>query len=84
MTAKSDPAVSIAVLSAAMRLSEKTLTVAYRTGKAPMPDSVIRDVRNRAAIRGWRLSTLKAWNPAVAARCLALLNTLEQFPQTAA
>ena len=84
MTAKTDPAVSVTVLSAAMGLSERTLTCSYMAGKSPWPDSIIRDTRNRASIRGWRLSTLRAWNPTVAARCLATLRALETIPLDAA
>ncbi len=82
MTA-TDPSVSIAVLSASMRLSEKTLTVAYMAGKVPLPDSICRNERG-PAIRGWRLSTIRAWNRPVAARCAAILEALDKIPLKAA
>lgn len=84
MTVESDPAVSIAILSGAMNLSEKTLTLGYMAGSVPMPDSIIRDVCNRAKVRGWRMSTLRAWDPVIAARCAAMLTALKTVPLDAA
>lgn len=84
MTAKTDPAVSIAALSTAMSLSEKTLTVRYMAGEVPLPDSTVRHYPRGPAIRGWRLSTLRVWNPRVADRCAAMLTALETVPLDAA
>ena len=80
MTAQSDPAVTVTVVATAINRSEKTLTLAYMAGELPPPDSTIRDSRNRARIRGWRLSTIRAWNPAVADRCAAILAALDSLP----
>ena len=80
MTVQTDPAVTVAALATATFRSEKTLTVAYMAGELPPPDSTIRDARNRAKIRAWRLSTIRAWNPEVAARCQAILDALERIP----
>lgn len=84
MTAQSDPAVTVTIVATALNRSEKTLTLAYMAGELPPPDSTVRDSRNRARIRGWRLSTIHAWNPAVAMRCAAILEALESFPLKAA
>ncbi len=80
MTAQSDPAVTVTIVATAINRSEKTLTLAYVAGELPPPDSTIRDARNRARIRGWRLSTLRAWNPTVADRCAAILAALDSVP----
>ena len=84
MTVKTDPAVSVAALATAMFRSEKTVTVAYLAGQMPAPDSTIRDARNCSRIRGWRLSTIRAWNPVVADRCQAIIDALERIPLKAA
>lgn len=84
MTVKSDPPVSIAIVSAATFRSEKTLTLAYLAGELPHPDSVMRDCCNRRKIRAWRLSTIRTWNPTVAARCQAVIDALETAPPLAA
>ena len=80
MTVQTDPAVTVTIVATALNRSEKTLTLAYLAGELPPPDSTIRDSRNRARIRGWRLSTIRAWNPAVADRCAAILEALDSLP----
>ena len=84
MTVQTDPAVTVTIVATALNRSEKTLTLAYMAGELPPPDSTVRDSRNRARIRGWRLSTIGAWNPAVAQRCAAILEALDKPPPMAA
>lgn len=54
--------VSIFVISAASGHSHDTLMRWVRAGKMPKPDS-----RSRKG-NGWRLSTIRFWNPALAAK----------------
>ena len=84
MTTQSDPAVTISTLATALNVSDHRVTVRYLRGDLPTPDSVVRVARNRRGTRAWRLSTLCAWNPAVADRCAALLRALETIPLDAA
>lgn len=84
MTTESDPPVTISTLATALGVSDHRITIRYLRGDFPAPDSSVRNRRNKPGTRAWRLSTIRAWNPAVADRCAALLHTLEQFPQTAA
>ena len=80
MTVQSDPSVTISTLATALNVSDHRVTVRYLRGDLPAPDSSVRKFRCKQGTRAWRLSTIRAWNPAVAARCLALLHTLESFP----
>lgn len=84
MTVQADPSVTISTLAAALNVSDHRITVRYLRGDLPAPDSSVRTSRNSKGTRAWRLSTIRAWNPAIADRCAALLHTLESFPQTAA
>lgn len=84
MTVQTDPSVTISTLATALNVSDHRVTVRYLRGDLPAPDSSVRTARNAKGTRSWRLSTLKAWNPAVAARCAAIMHTLERFPLDAA
>lgn len=76
-----DPNVRVHILSAALNVGEHALELQVRLGKLP-PYTIVRHERGR--YRAWRLSTIRAWNPAVADRCAALLRALETIPRDAA
>lgn len=84
MTTQFDPPVTISTLAVATNVSDHRVTVRYLRGDFPAPDSSVRNARNKPGTRAWRLSTIRAWNPRVADRCLALLQALERFPLDAA
>ena len=75
MTAEFDPAVRLETVAAAAGVALNTLRKARVAGKIPPPDAVVR----RACV--WKLSTIRAWNPAVADRCARLI---EPIPPMAA
>ena len=62
-----DPDIKAEILAVAMDRSVRTVELLVRTGKIP-PFAKI----NRKA-HGWKLSTLRAWNPRVAHRIDCLL-----------
>lgn len=70
-----DPLVRIEVIAAADNHSRR------RVSTLPPPDTLIR-VHQGGGMpsKGWKLSTLRAWNPAVADRCAAILAALEKVP----
>lgn len=70
----SKTAVRIEALAAVLAVSSDTVARRLARGELPSPDF---RARNRL---GWRLSTLHAWRPDVAARCAALLKALEEIP----
>ena len=76
-----DPNIRVHLLSTALNVGEHALELQIRLGKLP-PYGIVRYERGR--YRAWKLSTIRAWNPAVADRCLALLQTLESLPILAA
>ena len=57
----SDPLVRVCHLTGAMGISAVTFDTALKTGRIPKPDA--RGVGNGKV---WRLSTIRAWNPAIA------------------
>ena len=67
-----DPNIKAEILAVAMDRSLRTVEILVRTGKIPAFDS-----RPDRKSRGWRLSTLRAWNPRVAHRidCLLIATT---------
>lgn len=77
-----DPAVRANVLALALGVSEVYLKTQILKGNVPFHDNLVR--RPVPQTRIWRLSSLREWRPDVARRCLALLQTLEDFPLIAA
>ena len=63
-----DPSVTAEILAVAMSRCVRSVELLVRTGKIPPFDTK----PNRKA-RGWKLSTLRAWNPRVAHRIDLLL-----------
>ncbi len=57
----SDPLVRVCHLACVMGISDATFDNALKNGRVPKPDA--RGVGNGKA---WRLSTIRAWNPAIA------------------
>lgn len=78
MTVQSDPLIRLVVLSAAMERSEQLIYREILRGALP-PHDALTPLRHSHA-RTWKLSTLRAWNPTVAARCAAILAALETVP----
>lgn len=75
---ESDPAVRLEVMAAACGLAFNSLRRARVAGRIPPPDTEIRKTPTGLVARGWKLSTIRAWNPAVAERCAWWINTLEK------
>ena len=82
MTAEFDPAVRLEAIAAAAGLALFTLRRAVAAGKIPPADITLHGTPQ--PVHAWKLSTLRAWNPAVADRCAALLRALETIPLDAA
>lgn len=78
MTAETDLTVSFPVLAAALGISRQAAYISRLRGDLPRPD------HRRGCANLWNLSTLRAWNPTVADRCLATLRALEAIPLDAA
>lgn len=83
-------AVRASVLVLALGISEVYLKVQILKGIVPPHDGLLKATRaacgaHRAVpqTRIWYLNTLYDWRPDVAARCEAILQTLESFPLTA-
>lgn len=68
MNAHHDPIVRIELVAAVCGKSYESLNRAVRLGRMPK-----KDVDGR--LRGWRLSTVHAWNPRLAERIDDLLKT---------
>lgn len=83
MTAEFDPAVRMEAVAAAAGVALNTLRKARVAGKIPPPDATLRETRYGIPARAWRLSTIRAWNPAVAERCARLID-LDPIPPLAA
>ena len=83
--------IRLEVLAAALHCSYIAVRRRFAAGKLPLPDATV-DLRelNIDPMPGthhamaWRLETLQAWNPVVAARCAAIQAALEQHPLKAA
>lgn len=67
----SDPAIRLETLAAALGVALQTVRRARIAGKIPETDTVIKPLFGQPA-RAWKLSTIRAWNPAVADRCAQL------------
>lgn len=84
MTTESDLAVRLEAVAAAAGLSLNSMRRARVAGRVPPPDAEIQESGYGPPARAWRLSTIRAWNPAVADRCAAVLTALETVPPDAA
>ena len=69
-------------IAAAAGLALFTLRRAVAAGKIPPADITLHGTPQ--PVHAWKLSTLRAWNPAVADRCAAILRALETIPLDAA
>ena len=76
-----DPAVRLETVAATAGLALFTLRKAVAAGKSTPADITQPGTPNRSA-HAWRLSTIRAWNPAVTARCAALEHPLKPAPRT--
>jgi len=65
----SDLVVRPAHLMLAFGCENRTLSLKLRSGEIPQPDA-----RGSCGLKLWRLSTIRAWNPAVADDIERLLN----------
>lgn len=74
MTAETEISISFPVLAAALGISRQAAYIRRLRNNLPRPDYR----RGRADM--WNLSTLRAWNPAVADRCAAILEALDSLP----
>lgn len=83
MSVPSEPAVRIEAIAAATDLSLNSVARALRQGRIPKADTFIRRSSNGGPACAWKLSTLRAWNPAIAERCARLLQDPEP-PKAAA
>lgn len=72
-----DPLLRPAHLALALGLGEGAVINHIRDGRIPQPD-----LRGRCALKLWRLSTIRAWNPTVAAAIEPLLKN-PAFPAAA-
>ncbi len=71
LTINGDPICRAYHLSTVMGINDRSLTLAVTKGKVPPPDVE----GGRGHSRFWKLSSLRAWSPAVADAVDALLNT---------
>ena len=76
----SEPAVRAEILATGADLAVNTLYIQLRSGLIPPPDVAILPPRNGVPVRGWTLSTLRAWRPDIADRCAAIHAALEPIP----
>lgn len=76
--AQADPAARIEVIAAAAGLAVYTIRTMQAAGSFPPSDSI--QIRPFKSAYAWKISTLRAWNPVVADRCLAVLEALEKAP----
>ena len=74
---ESDPAVRLEVMATACGLAFNSLRRARLAGRIPPPDTEVRKKPTSVPARAWKLSTVRAWNPAVAERCEWWLQALE-------
>ena len=77
-----DPIIRQPTLCAALQRGEQSIHLAIRRGKIPLYSKSPN--KRRTAMRAWRLSTIRAWRPDIAARCEAILAALETIPKAAA
>ena len=71
LTIGGDPICRAYHLSTVLGINDRSLTLAITKGKIPRPDVE----GGRGHSRFWKLSSLRAWSPAVADAIGALLNT---------
>lgn len=79
-----DPPVRLEHLAAAANLSLQALRKARRSGKVPQPDSFISPRACGPVARAYKLSTIRAWDPAIAERCARMLDPDPTPPDKAA
>lgn len=72
-----DPCVRYETAAVAAGVSLFTLRRHMRAGRIPPADLTL--PARPLPIRAWRLSTLRAWNPAIAHRCAVILAALESI-----
>lgn len=77
-----DPLIRMSVLAAAFARGEQAIYLAIRRGEIPRYDTLLSPERSNT--RAWKLSTIRAWRPDVAARCQGILQALETHTLTAA
>ncbi len=74
MSVDDDAIVRIELVSVASGLAFETLKTYERKGKIPK-----REVLPNRNSRAWRMSTVRAWNPRLAAKCEGLMQS-PHFP----
>ncbi len=79
-----DPVVRLETLAVACNVALNTIRRARLEGHIPAPDTLYKTPKSGQPARAWKLSTIRAWNPAVADRCAAILAALETVPLKAA
>ncbi len=79
-----DPVVRLETLAVACNVALNTIRRARLEGHIPAPDTLYKTPKSGQPARAWKLSTIRAWNPAVADRCAAILAALETLPLKAA
>ena len=79
-----DPVVRLETLAVACNVALNTIRRARLEGHIPAPDTLYKTPKSGQPARAWKLSTIRAWNPAVADRCAALLRALETIQLDAA
>lgn len=81
-----DPLITAWMLCPAVGKGEQALYLDMLKGRIPPADARHPQPGTKAGsrTRAWRLSTLRAWNPDVAARCAAIAAVLERIPLKAA
>lgn len=84
MARKIEKPVRLETLATAAGVALNSVRRGVAIGEIPKPDGLQRLGRNSPPAVAWRLSTIRRWNPAVAARCAAILDALENLPRSAA
>ncbi len=77
--AKNDPLIRVECLALAMGKSMNNARRAWLSGQIPPPDQLLTGLN----VGLWRISTIRRHDPALAARCLALVRALESMPKAA-
>ena len=78
------PVVRLETLAVACNVALNTIRRARLEGHIPAPDAVYKTLKSGQPARAWKLSTIRAWNPAIAARCQRLIHDPEPLPPMAA
>ena len=79
-----DPVVRLETLAVACNVALTPIRRARLEGHIPAPDTLYKTPKSGQPARAWKMSTIRAWNPAVADRCLPLLRPAEPIPPKAA